>query len=46
MTTPLEKEEKDILAAYDEGKMKTATPSRKQKEKIKAMAEAEVKKSA
>ncbi len=34
----LNKEEKGILAAYDKGKMKTATPSRREKEKIKAMA--------
>jgi len=35
----LNKEEKGILDAYDKGKMKTSKPSRKEKEKIKAMAE-------
>ena len=35
----LNKEEKGILDAYDKGKMKTSTPSRKEKEKIKTMAE-------
>ena len=32
------KEEKDILAAYDKGKMKTSTPSKKDKGRIKTMA--------
>ena len=35
----LNKEEKDILEAYDKGKMKTSSPSKKDKEKIKSMAE-------
>ncbi len=34
----LNKEEKGILDAYDKGKMKTSSPSRKEKEKIKTMA--------
>ncbi len=35
----LNKEEKGILEAYDKGKMKTSSPSKKDKEKIKSMAE-------
>jgi predicted DNA binding CopG/RHH family protein len=35
----LNKEEKGILDAYDKGKLKASSPSRKDKEKIKAMAE-------
>ena len=35
----LNKEEKAILDAYDKGKMKTSKPSKKEKEKIKSMAE-------
>ncbi len=35
----LSKEEKGILTAYDKGGMKTSKPSRKEKEKIKAMAD-------
>lgn len=35
----LDKEEKAILKAYDNGTMKLSTPSKKEKERIKAMAE-------
>jgi len=35
----LNEEEKVILDAYDKGKMKTSMPSKKEKEKIKSMAE-------
>ena len=35
----LNKEEKGILDAYNKGKVKTSTPSKKDKEKIKSMAE-------
>ena len=35
----LDKEEQGILDAYDKGSMKLSTPSRKEKEQIKAMAE-------
>jgi len=35
----LNKEEKAILDAYDKGKIKTSEPSKKEKEKIKSMAE-------
>jgi len=35
----LNKEEKGILDAYDKGKMKTSSPSKKEKEAIKSMAE-------
>ena len=35
----LNKEESGILDAYDKGKMKLSTPSEKEKEKIKSMAE-------
>lgn len=35
----LDKEEKEILEAYDKGAMKLSTPSRKEKEQIKSMAE-------
>ena len=35
----LNKEEKDILEAYDKGSMKFSTPSKKEKAKIKTMAE-------
>ena len=34
----LNKEEKGILEAYDKGKMKTSSPSKNDKEKIKSMA--------
>jgi len=34
----LDKEEKGILAAYDKGLMKTSTPSKREKNKIKSMA--------
>ena len=34
----LNNEEKGILDAYDKGKMKTSTPSKKDKERIKSMA--------
>jgi predicted DNA binding CopG/RHH family protein len=34
----LNREEKGILDAYDQGKMKTSTPSKKDKEEIKSMA--------
>ena len=35
----LDKEEKGILDAYDKGLMNLSTPSRKEKEQIKSMAE-------
>lgn len=35
----LNKEEKGILEAYDKGKMNTSSPTKKDKEKIKSMAE-------
>jgi len=35
----LDKEEKGILDAYDKGSMNLSTPSRKEKEQIKSMAE-------
>ena len=35
----LNKEEKVILDAYDKGEIKTSKPSKKEKEKIKSMAE-------
>jgi predicted DNA binding CopG/RHH family protein len=35
----LNKEEKGILDAYEKGNMKTSTPSKKDKEKIKSMAD-------
>ena len=35
----LDKEEKAILEAYDRGSMKLSTPLKKEKERIKAMAE-------
>jgi predicted DNA binding CopG/RHH family protein len=35
----LNEEEKGILDAYDKGELKTSKPSRKEKEKIKSMAE-------
>ena len=35
----LDKEEKGILDAYEKGTIKTSTPSKKDKEKIKSMAE-------
>ncbi len=35
----LDKEEKSILEAYDKGAMKLSGPSKKEKEKIKSMAE-------
>ena len=34
----LDKEEKDILTAYDKGTLKFSTPSKKEKEDIKSMA--------
>ena len=34
-----DKEEKDILDAYDKGAMKTSVPSKKEEKKIKTMAE-------
>ena len=34
----LDKEEKDILNAYDKGSMKLSTPSKREKEKIKSTA--------
>ena len=35
----LHKEERGILDAYDKGKLKLSSPSKKEKEKIQAMAE-------
>ena len=35
----LNEEEKGILDAYDKGKMKTSKPSKKEKEKIKSIAD-------
>ena len=35
----LDKEERGILDAYDKGKLKLSSPSKKEKEKIQAMAE-------
>lgn len=35
----LNKEEKGIIDAYDKGKMKTSSPSKKEKESIKSIAE-------
>ena len=39
MTMKLNKEEKEILEAYEKGKMKISTPSRRDKAAIKSMAE-------
>ncbi len=39
MTMKLDKEEKEILEAYDKGKMKFSVPSKSEKAKIKSMAE-------
>jgi len=39
MIMKLNKEEKEILEAYDKGKMKLSIPSKKEKASIKSMAE-------
>ncbi len=35
----LDKEEQDILSAYDEGRLKLSSPSKKEREAIQSMAE-------
>ena len=39
MNMKLDKEEKGILEAYEKGRMKTSRPSKKDKKRIKALAE-------